>query len=195
LTDVDHPNGSRWAFLNPAGTGIFKMNLDPKWIGKTLFFKFLAYNQFQSAVEDQASATVYSYTPLGVAQASDPSNFVYTITGGALTNPTSTTIHMAQATGATPNGNVNYNARTFTIAAPSVPTTYYVTIFDPQHLGDTGALTNLSASADLTTTHVGQPGYVYIGSITVLPGGGGTTTTPGGSNPGDTLEVNGVAIQ
>jgi hypothetical protein len=195
LTDVDHPNGSRWAFLNPAGTGIFKMNLDPKWIGKTLFFKFLAYNQFQSAVEDQASATVYSYTPLGVAQASDPSNFVYTISGGALTNPTPTTIHMAQATGATPNGNVNYNARTFTIAAPSVPTTYYVTILDPQHLGDTGALTNLSASADLTTTHVGQPGYVYIGSITVLPGGGGTTTTPGGSNPGDTLEVNGVAIQ
>lgn len=194
LTDVDHPSGSRFAFLDPAGTGIFKINLDPKWIGLTLNFKFLAYNKFQAAVEDQASVTAYTYTPSGVAQAADPSNHGYSITGGTLTNPTTTTIHVDQATVITPTGNVNYNASTITIPAPSVPTTYYVTIYDPQHIGDTGATANLARFAETTQAKVGQPGYVYLGSIVAIAAGGGTITSPGGDSPSIRVYINGVFI-
>jgi hypothetical protein len=194
LTDVDHPSGSRFAFLDPAGTGIFKINLDPKWIGKTIYFKFLAYNQFQTAVEDQASVVAYPYTPIGVAAPADPANQNYSLTGGALTNPTPTTIHMDQATAHFPTNDANYNARTFTIPAPTVPTTYYVTISDPAHLGDTGTGTTLTAFAETTQAKVGQPGYVYIGSIVALPAAGGTITGPGGApfNPTVVVTVNGV---
>lgn len=189
---VDHPLGTRWAFLNPVGTGIFKVNMDPKWIGKTLHFKFLSFNTFGGGVEDQSAATDYTYTPTGVAQSQSPNAFNYTITGGALTNPTSTTIHMAQATAHFPSGDANYNARTFTISAPSVPTLYYVTIADPAFLGDTGTGTNLTATCQTSNALVGVAGNTYIGSITALPAGGGTVTGGGGvplsgANPYDVI--------
>ena len=180
-TGVDHPNGSRFAFLNPLGFGIFKLNMDPRWIGQTLYFKFLAINQLGQNLQDQSDATAYTYTPNGCpAQQQNPNNLGYSITGGALTNPTSTTIHMAQATAKFPSNTANYNARTFTISAPSVPTTYYVTIADPGQLGDTGSATNLTATCQTSNALVGAPGNVYIGSIVALPAGSGTTTTPGG---------------
>jgi len=180
MQGVLHPNGARWAFLNPGGSGIFKMNMDPKWVGKTLFFKFQAFNQFYAGAQDPASLTVYSYTPAGVAQGSNPNNFNYTITGGALTQPAPTTIHMAQATANFPSNTANYNARDFTIAAPTNPTTYYVTIYDPSSLGDTGTMTNLTAQCQTSNALVGAAGYVYIGSIVAISGGGGTTTGGGG---------------
>ena len=184
LTDVDHPINSRWAFLNPLGIGIFKINLDPSWIGKTIYFKFLAFNSFGTFVQDLSAATAYPYTVIGTAAPANPNVFNYTITGGALTNPTPTTIHMAQATATFPTNSVNYNARTFTIPAPSVPTRYYVTIFDPQYVGDTGSMTNLTATCQTSNALVGVPGNIYIGSIVALPAGGGTMTGPGGQPQG-----------
>lgn len=181
LAGVDHPNGSRFAFLNPLGVGIFKLNMDPIWIGKTLHFKFLAFNTFGSNTVDQADATDYTYTPNGCpAQGQDPNSFSYYITGGALTNPTSTTIDMADAMAHLPSNTVNYNARVFTIPAPSVPTKYYVTIADPNFVGDTGALTNLTATCQTSNALVGVPANIYIGSIIAMPAGGGTITGPGG---------------
>ena len=181
LHGVDHPNNSRFAFLNPAGIGILKVAMDPIWIGKTLMFKFLAFNQFGDNLGDQSAATVYSYTPNGCpAQNQNPDNFTYYITGGALTNPTPTTIDMAQARGHFPSNTVNYNARTFTIPSPSVPTRYYVTIADPTYIGDTDAMTNLVATAQTSSALVGVPGNIYIGSIIAMPAGGGTITSQGG---------------
>jgi hypothetical protein len=198
----DHPNNSRWAFLSPAGTGILKLNLDPKWIGTTLHFKFLAVNQIGGNPQDLTAVTDYTYTPQGVVTATnpstqpsgspDPNSTNYAISGGALTNPTATTIHMAQATGTFKGGTANYNARTFTIPAPTSPTTYYVTIFDPGLTGDNGAGTTLAAYCETSPAKKGVPGYVYMGSIVALPGGGGTMTNPGGNPTGAQITVNGV---
>lgn len=178
---VDHPSGSRFAFLNPLGFGIFKLNMDPSWIGKTLYFKFLAINQLGNNLQDQSAATAYSYAPNGCAsQMQNPNNSQYSITGGALTQPTPTTIAMAQAMAQFPSNSANYNARTFTIPTPTAPTAYYVTIADPGQIGDTGSATNLTATAQTSDALVGAPGNVYIGSIVALPAGGGTATGPGG---------------
>ena len=63
---VDHPTTSRFAFLNPSGQGILKVNMDPTWIGVTLFFKFPSFNTFGGGLQSLSDATAYSYTPTGV---------------------------------------------------------------------------------------------------------------------------------
>ena len=181
---VDHPNGSRFAFLgNPnSPVGVFKLPIDPSWIGKTLHFKFLSFNTLGNKLQDESAATAYAFTPTGTpGQTQNPNNQNYTVTGGALTQPTTTDVHMAQATGNFPSNSVNYNARDFTIPVPTIPTTYYVTIYDPSQVGDTSSGTTLSAYCDSNTTRWNTPNYVRIGSIVALPSGGGTTTGGGGS--------------
>jgi hypothetical protein len=197
-TGVDHPNGSRFAFLNPAGIGIFKINMDPLWAGKTLHFKFLAFNTFVNNEVAQSDATDYTYTPNGCPAANqNPNNSIYQIIGGALTQPTPTTLAMAQATAVSPSGSVNYNARnagntaSFTIPAPTVPTTYYVTIADPGFLGDIGSAITRLATASTSNALVGVAGNVFIGSIVALPAGGSTITSPGGT-PG--ITTSGLAL-
>jgi hypothetical protein len=200
----DHGIGTRFAWLNAWNVatvpGILKVQLDPTWIGKTLHFKFTAFNALLGGVQALSDATDYIYTPVGLAsginsgsgtsgQSGQPA---YTISGGALTNPTSTTIDMAQATATFPTNTANYNARVFTIPVPTAPTTYYVTIFDPGATGDTGSSTNLAAFCQASNALVGVPGYVFIGAITVLPAGGGTMTTPGGFPQQEQILVNGV---
>jgi hypothetical protein len=69
---VDHPISSRFAFLDPSGTGILKSSLDPTWIGKTLYFKFLAFNTFNTAQQSLSDATAYSYTPTGTPGTTGP---------------------------------------------------------------------------------------------------------------------------
>ena len=182
---VDHPAGTRYAFLNPAGTGIAKLPMDPSWIGKTLYFKFPAFNTFQSKIQsiDDSDVIAYTYTPTGCpSKAQNPNANNYLVTGGALRQSCSspTTVTMDQANVIFPSNSANYNARSFTIPAPLANTIYYVTILDPAYLGDTGALTNLSAFIETSTAKVGAPGYVYIGSITALPAGCGTQTGGGG---------------
>jgi hypothetical protein len=62
---VDHPSGSRWAFLNPSGQGILKLPMDSAWIGTELWFKFVSFNNFGTATQTLADATAYNYTPTG----------------------------------------------------------------------------------------------------------------------------------
>lgn len=62
---VAHASGSRFALLDPAGSGILKVTLDPKWIGVTLFFKFLAFNSNGNGLQSAADVTAYSFTPTG----------------------------------------------------------------------------------------------------------------------------------
>jgi hypothetical protein len=64
-----HSAGELFAVLNPDGVGIFKINLPPQWIGVELFFKFLSFNEFGSAVQTGEGVTAYSYTPTGVPYA------------------------------------------------------------------------------------------------------------------------------
>lgn len=63
---VSHASGSRWALLSPSGQGILKLPLDPAWIGKTLYFKIISFNDFGTAVQSLSAATAYSYTVSGV---------------------------------------------------------------------------------------------------------------------------------
>lgn len=69
---IDHPAGSRFAFLDPAGTGILQQTMDPKWIGQKLYFKFLAFNVYESGLQDEADAAVYTYIPTGTVGSVNP---------------------------------------------------------------------------------------------------------------------------
>jgi Putative phage tail protein len=71
-TGVDHPSGSRFAFLPPSGAGILKLGMDPTWIGKTLYFKIVSFNTFGGAAQSLSDVTAYSYTPTGAAGAVNP---------------------------------------------------------------------------------------------------------------------------
>lgn len=182
---VAHAVGNRFAFVGPPYPGIFKMALDPSWIGQTLYFKFAAFNAFIGNVEDLTDCTVYEYMPTGLPTGgpggggTNPTSYT-TNPASPLSNPTATTIAMAQTTVQFASNSVNYNARTFTIPTPSVPTTYYVTITDPGFTGDTGSETNLTAICQTSDALVGVAGNTYMGSIVALPAGGGTQGTPGG---------------
>ncbi|MHB8303363.1 MAG: phage tail protein [Acidobacteriaceae bacterium] len=188
----DHPAGSRFAFLNPSGQGIFKIAMDPLWIGKTLYFKFLAYNTFAGAGQSLADAVAYAYTPTGGSGSTSPNSQSYSQTPAiALSQPTPTAVDMAQIAVAFATNQANYNARSFTIPTPTAPTWYYVTIADPGYVGDTGAQTNLTATCQTSSALVGVAGNVYVGAILALPAGAATTITPGGQPTPQLFTVNG----
>jgi len=63
---IDHPATSRFAFLNPSGVGTLKVTMDPVWVGQTLQFKILSFNEFGAAIQSLADVPAYSYTPTGV---------------------------------------------------------------------------------------------------------------------------------
>jgi hypothetical protein len=191
---------ARWAFVGPPYPGIMRIALDPSWIGKTLYFKFAAFNGFMGSVQSLSDCIAYPYTPTGTAGSASGNPASYTVAPtqagsppvaplNALTNPTSTTIDMAQVTVQFPSNTVNYNARVFTIPNPTVPTTYYVTITDPGYTGDSPGQTNLAAICQTSNDLVGVNGNTYIGSIVAMPGGGGTVTSPGGSGGVDSFEL------
>lgn len=62
---VDHPSGSDFAFLDPAATGIVKINMDPAWIGVKLYFKFPTFNTFGGSTQALSEAVAYPFTPTG----------------------------------------------------------------------------------------------------------------------------------
>lgn len=173
---VDHPSGSRFAFLGPPGVqtqpGIFKLNVDPRWIGTTLYFKFVAFNAMGNLIQKLADATAYPYTPTGCPSETQNPNSNYVNTPAvALSRSSPTVVAMAQVKTQFPSNEVNYNARTFTIPAPSALTFYYVTIADPQQVGDKGTSTNLVATCQSSNALVGVPGNTYMGFIRVSPAG------------------------
>lgn len=192
---VDHPSGSRFLFIGQAPVGATRpgfliVPFDPSWVGKTLHFEFQAFNALGGGAQDASGLTAYSYTPAGTVGTGNSNWLGYKISGGALTNPTSTSIAMAQATATWQDSHQSiYNARSFTIPAPSTPTTYYVTIYDPAMLGDNPGATNLSAQCQTSNANVGVAGYVYIGAITALPAGSGTQSGSGGAPVGLTVPI------
>lgn len=71
-TGASHAGGSRFALLSPDGVGILKLQMDPLWVGKTLYFKFLSFNTFGSAVQQLADVSPYTYTPSGGSGSVNP---------------------------------------------------------------------------------------------------------------------------
>jgi hypothetical protein len=203
-TGVDHTNGARYAFLGAAqrpAEGVMVLQIDPNWIGKTLFWKFTAFNNLGGGLQPLADATPYQYTIAGIFGGSSsptPNSQGYSISP---TNPLSqtnaTTVHMAKVTATFATNQAVYNQRDFTIPDSGTNVvTYYVTIYDPSFLGDTGDQTNLNAFIDSNDSRVGQPGYIYMGSIATVGTGG---TGGGGSTSGGfpvptvtTITVNGT---
>jgi len=74
---------------------------------------------------------------------------------------------------------LSYNARTIPIDDPGdTPVWLYVTIADPDYLGDAGTSTALDVFAEPNHSKCGEPGYIYIGAIQA--GGKGMPPLPGG---------------
>lgn len=62
---VDHPASSKFAFLD---AHIFKITLPLSYIGKTLYFKFTAFNTVGAQEQNLSQAIAYAYTVTGWPQ-------------------------------------------------------------------------------------------------------------------------------
>ena len=64
----DHPNGSKFLFLG-SGSPVVRLQIDPKWFGQTVYFKFTSFNTFGNEIESLADVTAYTFAipadPLG----------------------------------------------------------------------------------------------------------------------------------
>ena len=62
----DHPLGSKFLFL---GGPVVRLQVDPKWFGQTVHFKFTSFNSFGNQLESLATVTDYTFAvpanPLG----------------------------------------------------------------------------------------------------------------------------------
>jgi Putative phage tail protein len=193
-TGVDHPTNSRFAFIGNAASGIFRLQIDPTWIGKTLYFKFCAFNQYGGGLQSLSDVAAYGHTLVGTNSTSSGSGAMNTYSVSPqqpLTQPTATTIHMATSTATFSTNSVVYAARSFTIPTPAAPTMYYVTLADPGRVGDVGATATLAAYCETGTEKVGVPGFTYMGAITAQPAGGGSGEQPGGWPTSQLFLING----
>jgi predicted phage tail protein len=105
----------------------------------------------------------------------------------ALTQPTPTTIALAAVAVTFGAATVNYSAHTFTIAAPTVATWYYITCADTAQAGESGDV--LPKSCSLTTALVGVQGDTYMGAILALPAGSAVSELAGGWPAPQTIQV------
>ena len=183
---VAHAVGKKFvSLLGP----LMKIALDPKLIGTTLYLKFLALNIYGQNEQLESAVTPVAYTVTGVA--ASQVNLSYTISPAQPLSQAASTysVVMAQCTAAFSTGiATNYNARIFAVSDPGAGLTqqYWVTIYDPNLLGDTGSGTTRTAYCDTNKTRWNSPGYVRIGSIVVTHAGG--TAGGGGGTAMSTLQ-------
>jgi len=63
----DHPSGSKFLFIS--GGPVVRLQVDPKWFGQTIHFKFTSFNSFGNEMESLADVTDYTFAipanPLG----------------------------------------------------------------------------------------------------------------------------------
>lgn len=95
-----------------------------------------------------------------------------------------TDIHMVDVTATfSSTKRTFYNARDFTVADPGPGNTqvYYVTIYDPTFIGEVPGTVSLTGfcETDPAVAHVGQLGYINMGSI--IDAGSGATGGSGGA--------------
>ncbi len=179
---VDHPTGSAFGYLQSFPTLYGRVQIPPTLFGQVLYFKFQALNTFGNQLQPLSACTPYPFTPTG--QPATTAGLTYSeVPYLCLTQPTATTIDMAQTQVTFPTGVVNYNARTFTIPTPVGTERYEVVIYDPNFVGDTGAATNLVAYCTLDGGGlVGAAGYTYMGLVEAVSAGDGDVG-PGGWPP------------
>lgn len=196
-----HNIGSQFSFLNDGV--VFKMALAANLIGVALYFKFQAVNGSGTITQSLASCTPYTFTPSGAVGFSQQS---YTITpyptvyqgqsggwSGIDTNSSTWTntanVYFPPVTATFSSGKVlNYAARDAGLSPPitAAGQTVWVTIYDPNQVGEPNGVASLAASADLTQTKWNTPGYIRIGTLVskALSGGGGNGG--GGGSGGST---------
>jgi hypothetical protein len=187
---IDHPVGAVFAFINTAPTRVRGINtsllavpIDPSWLGKTLHFKFPAFNLLRAQQQDLSECTDYTYTLTGKVMTGingqyilTPEVVVYLGQNGQAVSGQYQVIS-APCLAQFASGAVNYNQRSFLVPDPGAgqSITYYVTVYDPNYTGDSGSQTNLPAYCDANTTRANTLGYVALGQITIYhPGSGGS---------------------
>lgn len=185
---VDHPPGSQFAFIDT--TLVLQIPLDPANIGRTLFFKFCAFNIFLQEQQDISDPAViaYSFTPTGKVGGSQivnqnqnytttPAQVVFQgIAGGIPGHPTFTdptkvyvitpfTVNFA-------SGPVSYAGPYGPVTIPgTTPETIFVSVQDPQHTG-TGSL-----FVDTDSHNYNSSGFTKIGQLFIKD------TSTGGAAP------------
>jgi hypothetical protein len=99
----------------------------------------------------------------------------------SLSQPDATHIALAAVAVTFGSRTVTYNARTISIDDPGdTPVWLYVTIADPDCLGDAGTSTALDVFAEPNHSKCGEPGYIYMGAIRVGGSGKPMPSCPGG---------------
>jgi hypothetical protein len=97
----------------------------------------------------------------------------------SLSQPDATHIALAAVAVTFGSHTANYKARAIPIDDPGdVPVWLYVTIADPDYLGDVG--TPLEVFAEPNHSKCGEPGYIYMGAIRVGGSGKPLPSCPGG---------------
>jgi hypothetical protein len=146
----------------------------------------LTYDVQIRAIRNNGATSVWVETDGCTAFSPNSLAGTYTIDSGLLSGPyvlsqsSPTEIDMVACTASFGGGTpVNYFARTLTIAAPSAPTWFYVSITDPAQAGDINSPI-LGAACSTNNVLVGKIGNTYMGAILALPAGGATQVLPGG---------------
>lgn len=172
-----HNIGEKYARLDES---IFKADLESKYVGVPLYFKFQSFNIFGITYQDLADCTAYTYTPTGVAVTTTPGTPTgLTVTGVNLANIVDWT---APTTGGTPSeykiygihgssgafgaatliGSVTAPVHSFTHSGLGISDTwrYFVTAVND---GGEGAAT---AGSNGTTTSTGGGGSATLVGLT-----------------------------
>jgi hypothetical protein len=177
---VDHPGGSTWVLL----TGpIFKIQLDPGVVGKTLYLKFTSFNVRGNMEQSLANVQAYVYTPQGLQQGLYA--FGYSLSPSTvLSQDTSvlTTIDVAAFQIRSTAGIASYLGTKLTGLSYNTP--YYVYVYDPTMQGESSSLGRTCVyAADTSEDKDNLSGWFFLGSIT-LASGGGASGGPGGGGGG-----------
>lgn len=175
--------GARFALVDST---LLRVQVNPLWIGQTLYFKFCSFNSYGQEQQQLSDVSPITYSPTGIGV---PTQF-YTINGpsgpsgiGSLSNLGTTSSYQIQPFTSSLGGSykgVPLTTQGFGFST-SVPLWY--TVFDPSNLGDQGGNPPLNYFIDTTDTRANTPGYIYIGKLmtAVFPPGGGSQTGAGGS--------------
>lgn len=177
---IASPTNSQFLLLD---SSVLHFAVDPSWIGKTLYFKFLSFNTYgqeQQALADVSPVT-YSPTGAGVPNVSYSINPTVVLSQG--TGANTNKITTAAFTATFPTGTVSYLGNTGTIPTPLVNTDYWVTITDPAQVGEGGGNPALTYNYDTTPTRANSGGFTYCGKITVTAAGGATGGAGGSAGP------------
>lgn len=173
-------------------SGVFKYSFDPTLIGKTVYFKFTAFNTFRNMEQTLSEATAYSVTIAGTFSGAilldagmlsstfvnNPVDAFAVPASGMTLSQTGVTMTIVMASGTVQfgSGTVSYNSAS---VSPSYGT-WYIYFDDPRYAGGNVTLNATTNAAMIAAA----PGRVYVGKITTTNTGGGSGGGTGGGSGG-----------